>query len=391
MFKITALTIKELKVIARDPLGLVMLFILPAVFIVVLSVALQGAFSTSSDREKIDVLVVDEDHGKVAESVERVLRDTGVFNPVTELEGRAIASESIEAAVLGGRVQVAVLIPEGADEALSLRRDAEIAVYVDPTVSTEFSFMVTSVVEDVVSMSMISGLLGEQGPYKKDKGLVVERIVLKGEGGSVEPNEVQQNVPGWTVFALFWIAQLLAINIIRERRKGTYKRILVAPVTMTEYIVGKTVPFVLINFVQAIVLFAIGVFLLPLLGCHQLVLQQPGALILTTVAISLVASGFGVFLASISSSEIFAASISAALLIIMSVIGGIMVPKFVMPSFMQTLSLTVPQGWAIECYQDILVKNHSLAAVAPKIAVLAGFAAFFFVTGLVRIHATRIR
>jgi ABC-2 type transport system permease protein len=80
------------------------------------------------------------------------------------------------------------------------------------------------------------------------------------------------------------------------------------------------------------------------------------------------------------------ASVTAAVLIIMCVIGGVMVPKFVMPSFMQKMSLFVPQGWAVDGYQDILVRGYGVPDILPALGILMLFALGFFVIGMVRLN-----
>jgi len=89
-------------------------------------------------------------------------------------------------------------------------------------------------------------------------------------------------------------------------------------------------------------------------------------------------------MASFSLSEFLSASISASVLIIMSAVGGIMVPKFVMPQFMRDMSLCVPHGWALDAYLDILVRNKGTAEVLPEIGILILFAALFFGVAIVR-------
>ena len=66
-----------------------------------------------------------------------------------------------------------------------------------------------------------------------------------------------------------------------------------------------------------------------------------------------------------------------------------MVPKFVMPSYMQELSLLVPHGWAIECYQDVLVKDYDIELIMPKVMVLLAFAIGFFVVGILKMKFSK--
>ena len=126
--------------------------------------------------------------------------------------------------------------------------------------------------------------------------------------------------------------------------------------------------------------------MLPQLGCPALEIHKWGALGVMTLAISLTSLGFGILMAAVSKTDTFVATISAALLIIMSVVGGIMVPKFVMPEFMREFAAYVPHGWALDGYLKVLIKDHVVREVLPEAGVLLAFAAVFFVFGIARMR-----
>jgi len=149
------------------------------------------------------------------------------------------------------------------------------------------------------------------------------------------------------------------------------------------------IPYLAVNLVQAALMFAIGVWVLPLLGCPRLEIQSLGGLALLTFSISLVALGFGFLMSSLFRTSPIAASVYAAALVIMSVVGGIMVPKLVMPEAMQTASWFVPQGWALEGYLDLLVRGRGVRDVLPHAGVLLGFASATFAVGVVRMSRMR--
>ncbi len=227
----------------------------------------------------------------------------------------------------------------------------------------------------------------DEGPeIDMDRGIGVSMVRTGGDGRKAHPNTVQQNVPGWTIFALFWIAQIIALSMISERASGSWTRILVAPIPAAAVVAGKVIPFMAINLVQAAFMFAIGVHVLPLAGCPELELGDPAGLAIMTLATSLAAIGLGFLMSSISRASMLVASATAVLLIVMAVMGGIMIPKFVMPGFMQDMSVLVPQGWALEGYLDVLVCGRSALDVLPHACVLAGFAVAFFLVALLRIR-----
>lgn len=464
MKPVLAIIIKEIKLLLRDPGGLIMLFILPASFIFILSIALQGTFSSIDTKEKMEILVVNNDTGNTGEKMIKGIEDTGYFKVITQLNNQKVTLEEAKSELFKGNYKIIINIPANTSNALDFKQNETIEVIVDPVLSNEFAASITNSIQNFVFVSIITNItkitqnvfnditkqrvteinnqlsdlkkkekqlikqkreiasvemgdqareifaqlsnesiteiqtmiaslnkqldeynnasMDDQSTFRKNVGLKVNQLYYSSDGSEIFPNSVQQNVPGWTIFALFWIVQVIAINIITERQSGSFKRVLISPISSFQFTIGKITPFFIINLIQAIVMFCIGIFILPLFGCPQLVIKNIPGLLLLTFSISCVAISFGLFMSSITNSLFVAASVSASIIIIMTVLGGIMVPKFVMPAFMQQMSFFIPHGWALDGYLNILVKNYSTIQVLPNIAVLLGFAAVFFIISL---------
>jgi ABC-2 type transport system permease protein len=463
--KLVAVTVKELKLLAKDPGNLLLLFLLPAIFILVLSIALKGAFDSPDSADKITILVVNDDRGNFGRDLIVALGETGHFRVLTTLDGAPLTEARCREAVSSGRYPVALHVPQDMRDGIALKEKKTIGVILDPTFSKEITLAFEGALKEFVHLAMLSGKMIEadkkgdaidllkgriddlrercescedelttlvarlkRGIFsrpskskdektgakegdtesqidvavgdiaKKDieetiavidrDGVGIEEHFAYGRDGvsGSSPNVVQQNVPGWTIFALFWIAQILMINILYERQSGAFKRVMSSPISFPLYMLSKSVPFVLINLVQAVVMFALGVYVLPLVGCPELSLSNLPALSLLTVAISFTAIAFGLMMASLSRTVFLSASVSATVLIIMTALGGIMVPKFVMPDVMQKLSLLVPHGWALEGYLDIIVRHRDTVDILPHVGVLLLFCVGFTVFAIVRMH-----
>lgn len=386
-----SLALHELKLRLRDPGGLVMLFFMPAVFIVVLSVSLQGAFSSELAEARLKLAVVDEDGSEGAARLTQQLALAGIFREV-RLSGAAARAEGL-AALAAGAVDVLVVLPKGTGAALDFDQDAQVEVLLDPVVASEVAHAAEGAVRGVVLKQLvldlndrIAEMMGKDPAEAPALKLTVARRYAQSDGARLRVNAVQQNVPGWTIFALFWIGQVLALNLLEERTSGVSQRLRAAPVSIATRLAGKVTPFFLINLAQAAFTFAVGVWVLPLLGCPQLALGEPVGLALVTAAISCAAIGLGLLMASLSRSPVLVASATAALLVVMAVVGGIMVPKFVMPDAMRTLSWVVPHGWALDGYHKLLVRGLPTKSVLPNLGALLGFAAVFYAVAAVRLR-----
>ena len=195
---------------------------------------------------------------------------------------------------------------------------------------------------------------------------------------SKRPTSTEQNVPGYTIFGVFFIVLTLASGFIHEKRDGTFQRILTAPVSKTSILVGKLLPFYMVNLMQISIMFLIGVIV------FGMDLGHIPALILVSLALSATANGMGLFVAAICRTEAQVNGLSVLLAVTLSALGGMMVPTFLMPGFMKSLSFFTPHAWALRGHQDVIIRGLGLGDVLPETGVLLLFAAFFFVIALWR-------
>jgi ABC-2 type transport system permease protein len=76
--------------------------------------------------------------------------------------------------------------------------------------------------------------------------------------------------------------------------------------------------------------------------------------------------------------------LTSLLTLTMSAMGGCLMPTYIMPGFLQTLSRFTPHNWAMQGFQDVLVRGYGLAGILPEAGALLGFAAVFFLIGVWR-------
>ena len=411
--QLIALTIKDLKVLFKDTGGIAVLFLMPAMFLFVMSNALAGSF-TRSDK-LIDVLVVNQDKGTIGATLVDSLKANGGVNAITEREGVALTRESAEKLIIDQKYNIALVIPVDFTEQIRQQLGATTAtpvpidLIVDPATSEQMLGPVKGAVAGLAQQAAFTNIMpmgidlmltsieqngGSIPAPMRDQltanntqtsALTGSNLVTLNQvqptGMTVEqfPNTVQQNVPGWTLFGVFFIAQLVAVSILEEKKVGSFRRLMAAPMSRATMLLGKLLPYLILNLVQIALMFAVGVFLLPLTGLPRLELgQHPEGLILVSVCASLAANGLGLLLAAIGKSAEQIGGLSSLLVVTMAAVGGVMVPRFVMPEFMQTLSFVSPHAWALSAYQDILVRGYGIAQILPACGALLLFAAAFF-------------
>jgi ABC-2 type transport system permease protein len=192
------------------------------------------------------------------------------------------------------------------------------------------------------------------------------------------------------MFLLFSMAGAASV-LLQEEESGTLERLLSSNVDMGTLLAGNWIFFTIVGVVQLSVMFVWGalVFGLDLFTAKHLL----GFLCMSLVTAA-AAAAFGLMLATAAKSRSQLNGISTVVILIMSALGGSMVPRFAMPDFMNTTALFTFNGWALDGYLKIFWYDDpaaslisSLLSLAPQLAMLAAMTAVFFT--IARILAKR--
>jgi linearmycin/streptolysin S transport system permease protein len=203
-----------------------------------------------------------------------------------------------------------------------------------------------------------------------------------GQGEQVVISGVQIGVPGFAVLFIFLTAQITARSIYDEKKTGTFRRLMAAPLGKWRMLVGKLIPNFVVVVLQVVVMFAAGMFLLPLIGLDALRLgKDPVALVLLVLSIALCCTTLGILIAAVARTEAQIGGIAALVLWVLAFLGGSFIPLFLINESMATIGQVTPHYWAVTGFYDLLTRGQGLAAVLDSIVVLLGFSAVFFVIG----------
>lgn len=361
-----ALIVKECRLLARDLHGLLLLFLMPLAFILIMSLALQNAFSGKGG-VTVDVLLDDQASNAESAAVLNTLHDNPAFTWHTAGDDAEQRIARDEAAFL------LVLVSD--DNGLQAR------VRVAPGTAAATESLFTASLREALARERVRGLLQTLNPDAGADELntlldsdAVQVSYSYGDSSEQAPSSVQQSVPAWLVFAMFFAVVPLSNAFIGERQQGTLKRLRTLPIPAWLPLAGKLLPYFFINQLQAVLMIAVGIWLVPLLGGERLSLGNslPG-LMLMSAAVSLAALGYGMLIATAARTVDQATSLGGAGNIILAALGGVMVPRFVMPEAMQQMSLLSPMAWGLEGFLDIFLRNGGVTEVLPEAGLLALF------------------
>ncbi len=174
------------------------------------------------------------------------------------------------------------------------------------------------------------------------------------------------NVPGVIALIVTLMSLLLtSMAIVREREAGTMEQLMVTPLRPAELILGKTIPFALISFVDMLLVTVVGVlwFDIPIRGSLFL-------LFLGTTVYLLTVLGIGLFLSTIARTQ--QQVLMAALFFFMPAIllSGFVFPIESMPMIFQYITLLNPLRYFLVIIRGIFLKGNGIAVLWPQMAAL---------------------
>jgi len=378
-----ALIKKELLALMRDVHGLAALFLMPAVFIIIMSLALKDVYDPPV--KMLPYAIENRDSGKLADTL------------IAEWEknhGKAEGSEDWSGSVKSGKLSYALVIEKGFSGALmddKMDSQTRLRLVTDPGLESGIFaankaelVMIASEMRAralLIASHMATGVprgrsattpaVGEE-PSVSAQGIVEAERLAAG----ARPSAVQQNVPAWLVFGMFFVVASLSNLFLQERQCGALARLASLGVPVSMMIWSKALPYLAINGLQAALMLAVGVWLMPVLGGDALSLAgiNWGALLFILLAVSTAAIGLALALASLVRTQAQAATMGPVVNILMAAIGGVMVPKFVMPEAMQRVAEFSPMNWGLEGMLAVLLRGSDMGDVLLPSAKLMGFA-----------------
>ena len=430
MLKIFAATAKELLLLLRDRTGLLVLFLMPAVLVVVITLVQENIMELTGQK-KTQVVFLDLDQGDLGRALRKQLETTTLALVVWDEKQKDI--KDIQAAVTDGDYQIGIVVPRNAsshfkEEAARLfqqgkgrehpREDlatTSVHLFVDPGIMAGLRSGVTAQLQMALTtialeekLAQLSRTLQETmarvgvppeasplGGFKLPalfQQPLLGVLETQGDSGSTGASlykPVQQNVPAWALFGMFFTAIPLAGSILQERRSGIWIRLTALPVSPLVFFAGKAVAYMTVCLCQFLLIALIGGFLFPYLGLPAFTLSMhPTAVLLTVLLSSLAACGYGIFLGMACSTYEQASTLGATSVVAAAAIGGVMVPVYAMPQVMQRLSIISPLNWGLTAFQDLLLRGYSLSAILDDLSRLL---LFFVVTAFLSWKLAGIR
>jgi ABC-2 type transport system permease protein len=187
-------------------------------------------------------------------------------------------------------------------------------------------------------------------------------------------------VPGVIAMVVLLVSLMLtALTVVREKEIGTMEQILVTPIRPVEFLLGKTVPFVLISLVEVLGVTLVGIvwFEVPFRG-NILVL------LLGTITFLFNSVGLGLLISTVSSTQQQAMMAGTFFLTPAIMLSGLVFPIANMPPFFQYLTYLNPLRYFIIVVQGIFLKGVGLANLWPQMAAMTALGTVMLALSVLR-------
>ena len=409
--KLWAAIKKEILILIRDKVGLSILFIMPMVLILVMTLIQDSAFRTLNEKG-VPLVLVDNDKDTLGISILDGLKKTTMCDLHDSIDGQPATTESAKKAVAEGKFLVGIIIPEGATKAIrknvsglisetlpidslvinpeNVNDSINITLFIDPVTKKSFITTVTSNLHEFISTvktkimfqtfsEQIAQIIPDtanapKNAYAKSQIINYKEVYSSDVIGEILPNAVQHNVPAWTIFAMFFIVIPLTGSVMKEKKEGSAFRLYTMPTSYLTLINGKVIVYIIVCMLQFVLMLSVGLFILPLFGLPMLQLGNSiGGIVIVGLATSLAATGYGVMVGTIAGSEQQGAILGSLSILLLSALGGIWVPTYIMPEIMRHISKLSPLNWALEGFYKLFFRGSGASGVLLDSLKLVGF------------------
>lgn len=379
---------KDLKLFFADKKGALLTFALPILLISLFAFAFGGVGGTRTAKP-MQLLVVDNDFTKGSKEVLLNLEALKGVKTITEEKTTAIDL------VKKGKYVAVLIVEKGFQDSVALGKSLPLELKYDAAREIEMGMLqsvlmqnlMTSVGKKMMNAKMeasfdtnfpgvpenikekaMSLMNSDQGGVnsmtgENNMGLQMTSVIKedskKGNLGLI------QAVAGTAIMMLLFSIAGIGGGLLDEKEAGTLKRLLYSPVKPTDVLFGKMLAALVLSILQLVIMFVFSwiVFGLP-------IFKDLTSLILMIITTAFAVSSFGIFLVSIAKSRQQLQGYSTIIIMLMSAIGGSMIPLFVMPEIMQKIAVISVNYWGIQGFYDIFWRSLSLAEILPKMGVL---------------------
>lgn len=403
--KLLATIQKDVRILLRDKTGLLLMFAMPVLLVIIVT-SIQSSTFDMVDKNRIELLICNKDSGILSKEFIHALDTTGMFNLsyITQTANeKNIADAMHEKDIVIGVViapsftkQIEAKAKNTAGKALTsfgLEGDTAAPItynenylnlYYNPIIQQSLKLSIQGALNSAVQIIQSRETLKDLYFSINDKPLPdslqqqmlanntsIKEIPLSSGNEKIILNATQHNVPAWTIFAMFFVVMSLGSSIVREKLSGSFIRLKTLPTNYFVALLSKQITYLAVTFLQAFIIFFIGIYFFPFIGLSALHLPHDIAgLIIVTLICGWCAVSYAMCVGIFANTQEQANAFGAVSIVILSIIGGLMIPSFIMPASFKSLMAISPLHWCLQAYYGLFLEGGKLKDIAINILSL---------------------
>jgi len=404
MFKLLTTIRKDIRVLLRDKVGILLMFIMPIVLVIVVT-NIQNSTFQLVNKNKLSIIINNSDTGQAATQLIKAIDKIGMFK-VSQVKGDQTQSQ-IADAMHDKDAMLGIIIPSNfsqkvnakaksvsgkALKSFGLQGDSvknagdvdPLTVYYNPILQDNIRLSIQGALRSALQLvesretlrslyySINEKVLPDSLEHEMlNNNTAINEIPVSKDGTRKTPNATQHNVPAWTIFAMFFIIMSLGGSVVREKVSGSFIRLKTLPTNFLVGLVSKQLTYLSVTMLQAAVIFSIGIWLFPYFGLPALNLPLDIlALIIVTVVCGWCAVSYAICVGVFAQTQEQANGFGAVSIVILACIGGLMVPSFAMQGFFKSAANISPMHWCLQAYYSLFLEGGQLKDVINNIIPL---------------------
>ena len=389
------LAIKDLKLMIHDRRAVILTLIVPIALISLFAFAFGGS-GKSNDTNPISIFISNQDSTDVSQNV------ISKLDTLKSLDIKLLPLENAKEEVKKGSRVAVLALYKGFKDSVESGKNYPMELFYDQSRQIEAGLLqqvLFSNLMGIIGMKSIKGnihkMIDEENPglNKKELGEIhtkVDEQITKFESSDKNPDKnfmgmkttpmfsksennlgLIQAVAGVAIMMLLFSVTGMGSGMLTEKEEGTLKKLLYSPVRPSSILFGKMVSTIIVSIIQLTVMF-----LFAWLAFGLNIFIDVPSLIVMILSTAFACASFGIFIASIAKTRKQVESFSTRVILIMSAIGGSMVPIFIMPAIMQKIAVVSVNYWGIQGFYDIFWRHLPISDVMIRVVVLLGIGIF---------------
>jgi ABC-2 type transport system permease protein len=353
---------KDVQIFVSDKRAMIITFAVPIGIASFLGSLMANIASPKLDQ--LPVLIVDQDQSAISK---------GIFDRLSHLKAlkpELVSLADAAAKTKSGDVSTAIVLPKGfgaqASASMTGGPRPDLTIYQDPSKGLETQVVkgyLTQVATQVIAQQTFGNTAATSGTPFNLRDQQQASPDAQAWSGSAH------SFAGMGVQAMFFGAVEAAMGMMRDRRNGIWSRLRASPVSPWLILLGRFCGGAILSFLVYVVVFSVGM----LLFSYRITGSLAG-FFLVAFCIGAMAASVGLFIAALGKNEQQSRPLSILIILVMLMLGGAWIPTFLLPDWVQKVSLFTPVRWAVDGIDTMTWRGGTFQQSLPFAGVLLLFA-----------------